>query len=82
MRKVSVVVVLESVAAQYVGAFGGEYGATPTLDSLRPHARLFTNFYAHVPSTDHSLASLLLSVYPPLSYRTLTLEFPRSASPR
>jgi arylsulfatase A-like enzyme len=76
-----VMIVLESLPAEYVGAFGSRYGATPTLDSLRPHARLFSGFYAHVPSTDHSLVSLLLSVYPPLSYRTLTLEYPRVRLP-
>lgn len=70
------VVALESVPAEYVGAFGSPYRATPMIDSYRGRAMSFTNFYAHVPSTDHSLVSLLLSVYPPVSYRTLTLEYP------
>jgi phosphoglycerol transferase MdoB-like AlkP superfamily enzyme len=72
-----VIVVLESVPASYVGAYGAQYGATPELDHYREQARLFTSMYAHVPSTVHSLVALLLSAYPPLSFRMLTKEYPR-----
>ncbi|MBA3496251.1 MAG: sulfatase-like hydrolase/transferase [Gemmatimonadales bacterium] len=68
------VVVLESVGAQYVSGFGGPAGATPELDYYQRDARRFTNFYAQQPSTTHSLVALLLSVHPPHTFRTLTRE--------
>lgn len=74
-------VALESAGAQYVGAYGAPYGATPHLDSYRPQALLFTRVYAHVPSTVHSLVALLLSVYHPHSFRVLTAEYPRVRLP-
>jgi lipoteichoic acid synthase len=70
------VVVLESVGAQYVSGFAGPAGATPELESYQGDARRFTRFYAHQPSTSHSLVALLLSVYPPHTFRTLTREHP------
>ncbi|MFL5494188.1 MAG: LTA synthase family protein, partial [Gemmatimonadales bacterium] len=70
------VVVLESVGAQYVSGFAGTAGATPELESYQGDARRFTRFYAHQPSTSHSLVALLLSVYPPHTFRTLTREHP------
>ncbi len=72
------IIVLESVAAQYVGAYGAPYGATPYLDGYRSKAMRFTNIYAHVPTSVHSLISLLLSVYHPHSFRVLTKEYPRA----
>ena len=75
------IVVLESVAAPYVGVYGAPYGATPHLDSYRPQAMLFTRVYAHVPSTVHSLVALLLSVYHPHSFRVLSAEYPRLRLP-
>lgn len=73
--------VLESTGAEYVGAYGAAYGATPYLDSYRPQAMLFTRVYAHVPSTVHSLVALLLSIYHPHTFRVLTAEYPRVRLP-
>ncbi len=75
------IVVVESLGAQYVGAYGAAYGATPTLDRYRSQGMLFTNVYAHVPSTVHSLIELLLAVYHPHSFRVLTAEYPRVRLP-
>ncbi len=69
--------VMETVSAGSVGAFGAPYGATPEIDRQREQALRFTNIYAHVPATIHSLVGLLLSDYPPLSYRVLSKEHPR-----
>jgi arylsulfatase A-like enzyme len=73
--------VLESVAAQYTGPYGAAYGATPFLDSALDRAAVFTSAYAHCPTTPSSLASLLLSVYPALSYQSLTQEHPEVRFP-
>lgn len=71
-----VVFVMESVAAQYLPAYGGQYAVTPELDSHRNHARLYRNIYAHAPSTNKSIVSLLCSMYPWPTYRFLTQEAP------
>jgi arylsulfatase A-like enzyme len=73
--------VLESVRASDVGAVGGRRGITPTIDSAARFARVYPNAYAHVPSTGHSLVSMLLSVYTPHSFRILTRESPTIALP-
>lgn len=71
-----VIVVLESVAAQYVGAYGATHGVTPELDSLRRGGRLYANIYAHGPSTTNSLLALLLSIYPWHTFRPVTRVHP------
>jgi arylsulfatase A-like enzyme len=71
-----VVVVLESVAAQYVGAYGATYGVTPELDTLRRSGRLYANIYAHGPSTTNSLLAILLSIYPWHTFRPVTRVHP------
>ena len=72
-----IIFVMESVSARFIGLYGGPAGITPEIDAAGADARIFTNLYAHVPSTAHSLVSLLLSVHPPHSFRILTREFPR-----
>jgi lipoteichoic acid synthase len=76
-----IIVVLESVAAKYVGPYGGPARLTPEIDAAAAHGLTFTRIYAHVPSTAYSLVSLLLSAYPPHSFRILTREFPRVQLP-
>jgi hypothetical protein len=55
------VFVLESVGAQSVGLYGAVPSLTPQLDGYREHARIYARAYAHVPSTMHTLVSLLTS---------------------
>jgi len=70
------IVVLESVAAEYLQPYGSRYPATPTLETLRSDAALFENIYAQSPSTTSSLASLLLSIYPSITQREFIRERP------
>jgi len=77
-----IIVVLESVAAQYLWGFGAaDSGRTPELERYQHSARRFASFYTHQPSTTHSLVALLLSVYPPHSFRVVTREHPDIALP-
>ena len=77
-----IVVVMESVAAEYLWGFGAaDSGGTPDLDHYGAATRRFTSFYAHQPSSTHSLVSLLLGVYSPHSFRVLTREHPDIALP-
>jgi arylsulfatase A-like enzyme len=74
-------VVLESVPAQYLDAYGGNYLVTPELDKHAGQSILFTSIYAHCPTTSSSLGSLLLSIYPRISYQSLTEDQPNVQIP-
>lgn len=76
-----VLLVLESVPAEYLEPYGGRYPVTPELSKYRGRSALFTNIYAHTPATNYSLVSLLLSIYPWISYQSLTQEYPAVRSP-
>jgi lipoteichoic acid synthase len=77
-----IVVVLESVGAEYLWGFGAaESGRMPELERYQRSARRYVNFYAHQPSTTHTLVALLLADYPPHSFRVLTREHPDIALP-
>ena len=76
-----IIFVMESVPASFIGLYGGPPGLTPEIDAAGADARIFTKLYAHVPSTAHSMVSLLLSAHPPHSFRILTREFPRIRLP-
>jgi len=69
--------VLESVPAKYVG--NPEY--TPELCKYLPEAGTFSNVYTHCPSTHNSMAALLTSSYPWISYKSITNEYPSIALP-
>ena len=64
--------VLESVPAEYVG--NPQY--TPELTRHLAQASTFSNIYAHCPSTNNSLVTLLTANYPWLSYKSITNEYP------
>lgn len=68
--------VLESVPAEYIEAYGGNYPVTPQLNHYRQHALLFKNIYAHAPASNKSLFTLQSSIYPWISYQSLTQEYP------
>ena len=76
-----VLIVLESAGAQYFDLFGGQHQITPVLNKNFAHSVLFENIYAHAPSTNQSLVSVLCSIYPMISYRSLTQEKPHFQHP-
>ncbi len=76
-----IIVVLESVAAAYLEVYGGPYPVTPTLRNARAHSLIFQNIYAHAPASSQSLVSLLGSIYPWISYQSLTAEYPTVTLP-
>ena len=69
--------VLESTGAKYLGLFGSRYPTTPNLEREAAHARVFDRFYAHVGLTANSVAAMSLSVYPYMTWREYTVEYPR-----
>jgi lipoteichoic acid synthase len=76
-----VMIVLESVAAQYVEPFGGEFSVTPTLTRFRDRSALFSRVYAHAPHSNTSLWSLQSGLYPWITYRFVARDYPRIEVP-
>lgn len=72
-----VVFVLESVPAEYLDNYGGKFAVTPEINKLTPNSMRFEHSYAHSPSTNNSMVSILSSVYPWISYKSLTKEHPQ-----
>lgn len=60
-----IVVVEESLSAEYLGSFGNREKLTPNLDRLAGQSLLFTNLYATGTRTVRGLEALTLSI-PPL----------------
>ncbi|HTL29963.1 MAG TPA: sulfatase-like hydrolase/transferase, partial [Tepidisphaeraceae bacterium] len=71
-----IVVVLESVAAKYLSVYGAPYEATPQLHAEASNSLIVENVHSHVGMTANSLVSMLLGVYPPITWRQLTRDRP------
>jgi lipoteichoic acid synthase len=76
-----IVLVLESTAAEYVKPHDKIYNVTPILEKNLSNSIVFKNVYAHVPATNKSMVSLLGSVYPWLSFTSITQEYPNIKIP-
>ncbi|MBV6342741.1 LTA synthase family protein [Candidatus Magnetobacterium casense] len=59
-----VVVVVESLSAEYLGVFGGKSNLTPNLDKLSAEGMFFTNFLATGTRTVRGLEAVTLSMPP------------------
>jgi len=57
-------VTIDTLRADHVGAYGREGSLTPTIDSLSKEGLLFERAYAHVPMTLPSHATILTGAYP------------------
>lgn len=66
VKKLNVIVLVEeSLSAEYLGSFGNKKGLTPNLDKLAGESLLFTHLYATGTRTVRGLEALTLSI-PPL----------------
>src|SRR5207248_907177 len=57
-------VTIDTLRADYVGAYGSTRGATPTLDRFAAEGLRFDIVYAHVPLTLPSHTTIMTGVYP------------------
>jgi arylsulfatase A-like enzyme/cytochrome c-type biogenesis protein CcmH/NrfG len=57
-------ITVDTLRADHVGAYGSTRGVTPTLDRFAAEGLRFANAYAHVPLTLPSHASLMTGSYP------------------
>jgi len=71
-----IVVVLESTGTQYLSLYGSPFKTTPFLEAEAKHALVFENFYGHVGMTANSLAALSLSIWPYMTWREYTQDYP------
>jgi phosphoglycerol transferase MdoB-like AlkP superfamily enzyme len=69
-------IILESAGAVYFDAYGGTFNLSPNLNRYSSQALIIDQMYAHAPATNRSLVSILGSLYPYLSYKSLTQEAP------
>jgi arylsulfatase A-like enzyme len=73
--------VMESVPAEHVETYGGKFPVTPNIAALRSASIQFQNIYAPAPATNFALVSLLTSIYPAISHKSMTQEHPDIALP-
>lgn len=74
-------IILESAGAVYFDGYGGTYQLSPNLEKYAKQALRFEQVYAHAPATNRSLVSILGSMYPHISYQSLTQEVPTLQQP-
>ena len=68
--------VLESTGAKYLSLYGSPYDTTPSLVREAARGVVFDAFYSHIGMTANSLAALTLSIYPYMTWREYTVEYP------
>ncbi len=77
-----VVVVLESVGAQYLGLYGSPHDTTPQLERLVAEGGLVAeNCYSQAPSSPKCLVALAGSVYPRPDWKLITRDSPDFSVP-
>lgn len=65
-----VIILMESMSANFLGTFGNTQHLTPTLDSLYNHSLAFTRCYSAGIHTNHGMTATLYSL-PALMFRNL-----------
>ncbi|MCB2145385.1 MAG: LTA synthase family protein [Deltaproteobacteria bacterium] len=59
-----ILIMVESLSAEYIGAFGDGRGWTPNLDNLAKNSLFFDNFYATGTRTTRGMEAVTLSIPP------------------
>jgi arylsulfatase A-like enzyme len=72
-----ILLVLESTGTRYLGLYGSRYATTPNLVRESRHALVFDDFYSHVGLTSNAMAAITLSLFPYMTWREYTVEYPR-----
>jgi arylsulfatase A-like enzyme len=72
-----ILLVLETTGVRYLQVYGSKYATTPNLVAESRHLLAFDSFYCHVGLTSNSMAAITLSVFPYMTWREYTVEYPR-----
>ncbi|MCP4449476.1 MAG: sulfatase-like hydrolase/transferase [Myxococcales bacterium] len=68
---------IDTIRADHLGAYGYERDTTPNLDALAADGTLFRNAWAHAPSTRYSIPALLTGRHPlNVRYRDIPGQWP------
>lgn len=59
-----ILITIDTIRADYLGAYGGKFHASPNIDRLAKESILFENCFSPVPMTLPSHISILTGVYP------------------
>jgi len=65
---------IDTVRSDHFGSYGYERDTTPSLDALAKEGFLFTNSWAHAPSTRYSMPAILTGRYPLNVYYDYTVR--------
>ena len=76
-----VLITMDGLRADHVGAYGYKGATTPNLDALAKRSVLFERAYAQAPSTRYSIPSFQSSRYSSQVPRDPTLDIPRPIRP-
>jgi len=69
-------IILESAGAIYFDGYGGNFHLSPNLNKYAQKSIMYDQMYASAPATNRTLVSILGSMYPYLSYKSITQEYP------
>ncbi len=72
-------IVMESVSAEYLSLYGSKYPTTPRLEQYlaeHQHGVVFDNYYVHSPYSCKSLMSLTTGVYPRVDWKLIVRDNP------
>lgn len=72
-----ILLVLETTGTRYLQVYGSRYATTPSLVAESRHLLAFDDFYSHVGLTANAMAAITLSLYPYMTWREYTVEYPR-----
>jgi arylsulfatase A-like enzyme len=75
-----VLITVDALRADHVGAYGYARPTTPRLDALAKQSALFTDAWAHAPSTRYSVPAILTGRYPSTIATNLS-HWPPNVSP-
>jgi len=71
-----VLFVLESTGTRFLSLYGSPFRTTPRLEAEAKSSLVFENFYCHVGMTANSLAAISLSLWPYMTWREYTQDYP------
>lgn len=73
--------VLESTPKQFVSLYDSTYNVTPNMLKWKNISTTYTNMYSHIPSTSNSMVTMISSLYPLISYKSIINEFAKTHLP-
>jgi arylsulfatase A-like enzyme len=75
-------ITVDALRADHVGAYGYRRATTPRLDALARESFLFTDAWAHAPSTRYSIPAILTGRYPSAIAQDANQHWPPKILPR